>query len=255
LEEENMLRAVIVDHEGSARESIKELLRPVADIQVVAECADGESAISAILRHAPHILFLEVDIPAPNGFEVLDAVHPQHHPAVIFVTANDQYAVQAFETGALDYIVKPFNEFRFRKALDRVRKRAISEPASVMQEIKALVNGTKSSAKRMALKSDGRIVLVELDEIRWVEAAGNYLRVHILDQGALVVRSTLRDFAARLDVHKFVRIHRSLIVNREYVKELKPWYSGEYSVVMDDGKELTLSRSYRSRVEQLTAAQ
>lgn len=250
-----MLKVVIVDHESSARESIKELLAPHADIQVMAECADGESAISAIHRYAPHIVFLEVDIPGPNGFEVLDAVHPQHHPVVIFVTANDQYAVQAFEAGALDYLVKPFNEFRFQKALDRAQKRAVSEPAIVVQEIKALVNGAKPSPQRMALKSAGRIVLVELDEIRWIEAAGNYLRVHIDGEGPLVVRSTLREFEARLDLHQFVRIHRSSIVNREYVRELKPWYSGEYSVVMDDGKELTLSRSYRSRVEQLTTAQ
>ncbi|HXW15765.1 MAG TPA: LytTR family DNA-binding domain-containing protein [Terriglobia bacterium] len=250
-----MLRVVIVDHEECAREAVKHLLRPHADIEVAAECADGESAVSSILHHAPHIVFLEVDIPAPNGFEVLNAVHPQHHPVVIFVTANDQYAVQAFEAGALDFIVKPFNEFRFQKALDRARERAEAEPANVVQEIKALVNGTKSSVHRLALKSQGRIVLVELGEIRWIEAAGNYLRVHVQAEGTLLVRSTLRDFEARLDIHQFVRIHRSLIVNREYVKELKPWYSGEYSVVMDDGKELTLSRSYRSRVTRLTTAQ
>jgi two-component system, LytTR family, response regulator len=255
LEEAEMLRVVIVDHEESAREAIKQLLKPNVDIEVAAECADGANAVSAILHHEPHIVFLEVDIPAPNGFEVLNAVHPQHHPVVIFVTANDQYAVQAFEAGALDYIVKPFNEFRFQKALDRARERAEAEPANVVQEIKALVNGTKSSVHRLALKSQGRIVLVEVGEIRWIEAAGNYLRVHVQAEGALLVRSTLRDFEARLDVHQFVRIHRSLIVNREYVKELKPWYSGEYSVVLDDGKELTLSRSYRSRVTRLTTAQ
>jgi two-component system, LytTR family, response regulator len=254
LEEAEMLKVVIVDHEESARESIKLLLHPHLDITVMAECADGESAISAILRHAPQIVFLEVDIPAPNGFEVLDAVHPQHHPVVIFVTANDQYAVQAFEAGALDFIVKPFNDFRFQKALDRARERATSEPANVVEEIKALVNGTKPSLQRLALKSQGRIVLVEVAEIRWIEAAGNYLRVHVHAEGTLLVRSTLRDFEARLDIHQFVRIHRSLIVNREYVKELKPWYSGEYSVVMDDGKELTLSRSYRNRVTRLTTA-
>lgn len=253
--EAKMLKVVIVDHESSARESMKELLKPQVDVQVLAECDDGESAITAIQRYAPHILFLEVDIPGPNGFEVLNAVHPYQHPSVIFVTANDQYAVQAFEAGALDYLVKPFNEFRFQKALDRARKRAIAEPANVVQEIKALVNGTKPSVHRMALKSAGRIVLVEPDEIRWIEAAGNYLRVHIQGEGPLVVRSTLRDFEARLDIHQFVRIHRSSIVNRGYVKELKPWYSGEYSVVMDDGQELTLSRSYRSRIEQLTATQ
>lgn len=250
-----MLRAVIVDHESSARESIKELLAPHIDIEVMAECHDGDSAISAILRHAPHLLFLEVDIPSPNGFEVLDAIHPQHHPAVIFVTANTAYAVQAFEAGALDYIVKPFNEFRFNKALERARRRATPEPASVVQEIKALVSGTKPVAQRMALKSEGRIVLVELSEIRWIEAAGNYLRVHTQGQGSLLVRSTLREFQARLDVHRFVRIHRSLIVNRDCVKVLRPWYSGEYSVVLDDGKELTLSRNYRNQVEQLTTAQ
>lgn len=249
---DQMLKVAIVDHQAHARESIRALLRGHEDIEVVAECADGNSAISAIDRFAPQLVFLEVDIPGPNGFEVLDAVHPRHHPAVVFVTANDRHAVQAFEAGALDYIIKPFSGARFQKALDRARVRAIAEPATVVQQIKELVNGKKSSAGRMALKSEGRIVLVEMDGIRWIESDGNYLRVHIQDGSHLLIRSTLRAFEAKLEPHQFVRIHRSLIVNREYVRELKPWYTGDYSVLMDDGKELTLSRNYRDRVEQLT---
>lgn len=246
------VRVVIVDHQPHARDSIKELLKVHSDIEVVAECGEGESAILAIRRYAPHLVFLEVNIPGPNGFQVLDAVHPQQHPAVIFVTENDQHAVQAFEAGALDYIVKPFSEVRFQKALDRARVRALGEPAKVVQQIKELVNAKRPVGDRMALKSQGRIVLVETDDIRWIEGAGNYLRIHIHGSNDLVVRSTLRAFEARLDLNQFVRIHRSWIVNREYVRELKPWYTGEYSVRMDDGKELTLSRTYRDRVQRLT---
>lgn len=246
------VRVVIVDHQPHARESIRELLRVHSDIEVVAECAEGESAILAIRRYAPHLVFLEVNIPGPNGFQVLDAVHPQHHPAVIFVTANDQHAVQAFEAGALDYIVKPCSQDRFQKAMDRVRVRALAEPAKVVQQIKELVNAKRPAGDRMALKSQGRIVLVETDDIRWIEGAGNYLRIHIQGGNNLLVRSTLRAFEAKLDLSQFVRIHRSWIVNREYVRELKPWYTGEYSVLMDDGKELTLSRTYRDRVQRLT---
>jgi len=250
-----MLRVAILDQDAVARTAMKDLLARQRDIEVIAECADGDAAISAIRQFNPHIVLLDVNIPGPNGFEVLDAVHSYCTPAVIFVTANDQHAIRAFEAGALDYIIKPVTEARLGSALDRARKRALAEPATLVQQIRELVNrnGHKTpSVQRMPLKSGGRIVLVDVNQIRWIESAGNYLRFHLQDESHLV-RETLTAFEARLDPDQFVRIHRSTIVNRQHVKELIPSDSGEYTVITDNGKKLTLSRSYRDRFDRLTA--
>src|SRR5215472_7349141 len=159
-----MLKVVTVDHEPLAQAAMRQLLARHSDIEIVAECADGHSAVAAIRHHNPDIAFLEVDIPGPNGFQVLDAVHSYCTPAVIFVTANDQHAIKAFEAGALDYIIKPVTEARLSSALDRARKRAMAEPATLVQQIRELVNGNghkAPSVQRMPLKSGGRIVLVD----------------------------------------------------------------------------------------------
>ncbi|HEY6251011.1 MAG TPA: LytTR family DNA-binding domain-containing protein [Candidatus Angelobacter sp.] len=250
-----MLRVAILDHDAAARTAMKHLLARQADLELVAECADGDGAISAIRSLTPHIVFLDVNIPGPNGFEVLDAVHSYCTPAVIFVTENDQHAIKAFEAGALDYIIKPVTEGRLGSALDRARKRALAEPATLVQQIKELVNGNghrKPSVQRMPLKSGGRIVLVDVNQIRWIESAGNYLRFNLQGESHMV-RDTLTSLEASLDPDQFVRIHRSTIVNRHYIKELIPSDSGEYTVITDNGKKLTLSRSYRDRFERLTA--
>lgn len=250
-----MLRVAILDFDAEARAALKDLLACHADIQIVAECADGDGAISAIRQLMPDIVFLDVNIPGPNGFQVLDAVHSYCTPAVIFVTDNDRHAIQAFEAGALDYIIKPIREPRLQSALERARKRALAEPATLVQQIKELVsgNGHKNPLPdRMPLKSGGRIVLVEVNQICWIESAGNYLRFHLQAESHLV-RDTLTAFEAKLDPEQFVRIHRSTIVNRQHVRELIPTDSGEYTVITDNGKKLTLSRSYRDRFERLTA--
>lgn len=250
-----MLRVAILDHDAVARAAMRDLLAHQRDIEIIAECADGDTAISAIRQLAPHIVILDVNVPGPNGFEVLDAVHSYCTPAVIFVTANDRHAIRAFEAGALDYIIKPVTEARLLSSLDRARKRALAEPAILVQQIRELVNGNghkAPSVQRMPLKSGGRIVLIDVNQICWIESAGNYLRFHLKDESHLV-RDTLTAFEAKLDPDQFVRIHRSTIVNRQHVRELIPSDSGEYTVVTDNGKKLTLSRSYRDRFERLTA--
>lgn len=250
-----MLSVAILDHDAVARAAMRDLLARQPDVHIVAECADGDAAISSIRRLTPQLVFLDVNIPGPNGFEVLDAVHSYCTPAVIFVTGNDRHAIKAFEAGALDYIIKPFTESRLVSALNRARQRAMAEPANLVQQIKELVNGNghrKPAVQRMPLKSGGRILLVDVNQIRWIESAGNYLRFNLQDESHLV-RDTLSAFETRLDPEQFVRIHRSTIVNRHYVKELIPSDSGEYTVVTDNGKKLTLSRSYRDRFERLTA--
>lgn len=250
-----MLKVVTVDHEPLAQAAIRRLLARHSDIEIAAECADGDSAIAAIRQHHPDIALLEVDIPGPNGFQVLDAVHSHCTPAVIFVTANDQHAIKAFEAGALDYIIKPVSEGRFESALKRARRLALAEPDSVVQQIKALVNenGRKGPAvQRMAVKSQGRILFLDAHEIRSIEGAGNYLKIHLKGETHLV-RETLTTFHTKLDGGQFIRIHRSAIVNWQHIKELRPLSTGECAVITDDGRELTLSRSYRGQLDYLTA--
>lgn len=250
-----MLTVAILDHDSEARAAMRDLLARQPDIQVIAECADGDTAIASIRQLTPQIVFLDVNIPGPNGFEVLDAVHSHCTPTVIFVTANDQHAIQAFDAGALDYIIKPFKEERLERALKRARLRTMAEPATLVQQIKELMNGNghrRSAVQRIPLKSRGRILLVDVNQIRWIESAGNYLRFNLQEESHLV-RDTLTSFETRLDPDQFVRIHRSTIVNRHHVRELIPSESGEYTVITDNGKKLTLSRSYRDRFERLTA--
>src|SRR5215469_12288921 len=170
-----MLSVAILDQDAEARAAMRDLLARQPDIQIVAECADGDTAIATIRQVMPQIVFLDVNIPGPNGFEVLDAVHSQCTPAVIFVTANDQHAIQAFDAGALDYIIKPFKEERLERALQRARQRAMAEPATLVQQIKELMTGNghrRPVVQRMPLKSRGRILLVDVNQIRWIESAG-----------------------------------------------------------------------------------
>lgn len=252
---DKMMRVAILDHDAVARAAMRDLLGRQPDVEIVAECADGDTAISTIRQLTPQIVFLDVNLPGPNGFQVLDAVHSYCTPAVIFVTANDQHAIKAFEAGAVDYIIKPATEGRLTSALNRARLRALAEPAALVQQIKELVNGNgyrKPAQQRLSLKSGGRILLIDANQICWIESAGNYLRFNLQGESHLV-RDTLSAFETKLDPDQFVRIHRSTIVNRHHVKELVPADSGEYTVITDNGKKLTLSRSYRDRFERLTA--
>jgi two-component system, LytTR family, response regulator len=208
------LRTLIVDDELPARKKIRAFLQDHPEFQVVAECSDGEQAVAAISAHKPDLLFLDVQIPGRNGFEVLSALPAKSFPAVIFVTAFDKYAVRAFEVRALDYLLKPFNK---RESRDN---------------------------ERIAVKSGSRIILLRKGLIEWIEAQGDYVKLHIGKESHLL-RETMAAAAERLDPNRFVRIHRSRIVNLDHVREIRPLWGGDYSVLMRDGTELTMSRTYR----------
>jgi two-component system LytT family response regulator len=248
------MRTLIVDDEPLARQRLRTLLEAEADVQVIGECFDGGRAVAAVLEQKPDLLFLDVQMPALDGFAVLEALTPERMPVVIFVTAYDHYALRAFEVHALDYLLKPFDRERFAKALERARKRIQQDhSADVSQRLLALLEDVKESRKpleRLAIKSGGRVSFVRTEEIDWVEAAGNYLRLHAGDDIHLL-RETMSGLEARLDARQFVRIHRSTIVNLERVRELQPSFHGDYVVILRDGTELTLSRGYRDRVQEL----
>jgi two-component system LytT family response regulator len=251
------VRALIVDDEPLARQRLRALLRAEPDIDVVGECADGQEALAAIRELDPHLLFLDVQMPVLDGFGVLEALGPEPLPAVIFVTAYDSYAIRAFEVNALDYLLKPFDRDRFRMALERARSQIFKTPSPYTgEQLSALLDHNPSGRterqflERLVIKSGGRVFFLRAEEIDWIEAAGNYLRLHVAGDMHLL-RETMNNLEARLHPDKFLRIHRSTMVNLERVKELQPWFHGDYKVILLDGTELTLSRSYRPKLKNL----
>jgi two-component system LytT family response regulator len=258
------LRALIVEDEPVARRTLRALLEQDDQVEVVGECA-GRGAVAPIRDTAPDLVFLDVQMPELNGFEVLDAVGPEHVPLVIFVTAYDEFAVRAFELRALDYLLKPFSDDRFRAALemakgivlrsevDRARRRvtaflATRASAHAPDEIEADAPGVDGYRERIAIKADGRITFVHVDDVDWLEATGSYVRVYT---GGVprVVRASLRELAEHLDPRRFFRIHRSAIINLDRIAELQHWSHGDYLVVLKDGTELRLTRSRRQALE------
>lgn len=251
------LTALIVDDEPLARERIRTLLADEPDIDVVGECADGREAVAAISRRAPDLLFLDVQMPEIGGFEVLEAIGPDRVPAVIFVTAFDRHALRAFEVHALDYLLKPFDRERFHKAIERARGDLASGQRAARGAIEprllALLEEFESSRKRverLVIKSGGRVFFLRVGELDWIEAQGNYARLHVGRESHLL-RETMKALESRLDPEGFVRIHRSVIVNVDRILELHPSFHGEYVITLVGGHRLTSSRGYSERLHQL----
>lgn len=247
------IRTLIVDDEPLGRERIRTLLAGDAEIEVVGESADGRSAISVIEKLTPDLVFLDVQMPEVDGFGVLEAICGELMPAIVFVTAYDRYAVKAFEVHALDYLLKSFDRERFDCALQRA-KAAVrhSREGTLNERLAGLIEdleARKERPTRLVIKSGGRIAFLRVDEIDWVEAADNYVRVHA-GKEAHLIRETLQSLEKRLDPGKFLRIHRSSLVNLERIRELRPTFHGDYLVKLLDGTELTLSRNYREKLLQ-----
>jgi two-component system LytT family response regulator len=242
-----------VDDEPLARERLASLLSAEQDIEVIAQCRDGEEAVTAIDQHSPDLVFLDVQMPGLNGFEVIDAVGAEKMPLVIFVTAYDQHALRAFQVRALDYLLKPFDRERFVEALQRARTHIQrDETGDLGRRLLALVKDLRRDqpkTDRLVVKSGGRLFFLRTDEIDWVEAAGNYVRLHV-GQTSHLLRETMNAIEGRLDPEKFFRIHRSRIVNMERIQEMQPWLNGEYAVVLRTGTRLTLSRGYREKLQE-----
>jgi two-component system LytT family response regulator len=242
------LRTLIVDDELLSRKKIRAFLQEHPEFQVVGECADGEQAVAAISAHKPDLIFLDVQIPGRNGFEVLDALPAKPSAAVIFVTAFDKYAVRAFDVRALDYLLKPFNKARFSEALHRFHERkGRLKGMDHKQELKEALQEIQRESRdneRISIKSGSRIIFLRKGLIEWIEAQGDYVKLHIGKESHML-RETMAAAVARLDPNRFVRIHRSRIVNLDHVREIRPLWGGDYSVLMRDGTELTMSRTYR----------
>jgi two-component system LytT family response regulator len=247
------VRTLVVDDEPLAREKIRGFVESDPEIEIVGECSNGAEAVEAVRRLAPDLVLLDVQMPEQGGFEVLEALNGTRPPAVIFVTAYDQYAVRAFEVNALDYLLKPFDRERFEAAMARAKEHLRGAKAAapgidrkildLLEELRA----EKRYVERLVVKDGGRVFFLETEEIDWVEAEGNYINVHTSKKSHLL-RDTISGLEAQLDPRKFVRIHRSAIVNIGRIKELQPWTHGEYHVILRDGTQLTLSRNYRENL-------
>ena len=246
------IRTLVVDDEPIARERVLSLLQQEDDVEVVGECGDGAQAVAAIQHHVPDLVFLDVQMPGVDGFGVIEAIGADKMPTVVFVTAYDEYALRAFEVHALDYLLKPFGRDRFRETLSHARAHLERRRAGDLgRRLLALVNDIKPEAPRLdrlIVKSGGRVFFLRTDDLDWIEAAGNYVRLHLGEESHLF-RETMNRMEARLDPKRFVRVHRSRIVNTERIKEMQPWFNGDYIVILRDGTRLTLSRGYRDRVQ------
>jgi two-component system LytT family response regulator len=245
-------RVLIVDDEPLARERLRTLLADEAGIAVVGEASDGRAAVDAIQTLSPDLVFLDVQLPGSTGFDVIESVGAGRMPFVIFVTAYDRYALRAFDVHALDYLLKPFDRDRFRQSLARVRQQLEHRTGGDLERrLIALVQDLKPAharVDRFVVKSGGRVFFVRNDEIDWIEAAGNYVKLHVGGDSHLF-RETMNAVEARLDPDLFFRIHRSHIVNIERIRELQPWFNGEYVVFLKNGTRLTLSRGYREKLQ------
>lgn len=228
------LRVVVVDDEPLARSGVVALVRADPDLEVVGECGDGASAVAAIRSLRPDLALLDIQMPELDGFEVLQQLEPGELPAIIFITAYDQFAVGAFEVHAVDYLVKPFDDARFTQAVAYA---------------KAVIRGAGGGwTGRIVVKTAGRIVLVRVEDIDWIEAADYCVKLHV--QGRVhVLRESLQALELRLDPARFLRIHRSGIVNLDRIVELQPVFKGEHTVKLQDGSRLKLSRNRRRDLE------
>ncbi|HEX8708913.1 MAG TPA: LytTR family DNA-binding domain-containing protein [Pyrinomonadaceae bacterium] len=250
--EATRIRVLIVDDEPLARSIICEMLRDDPEAEIVGESVNGLEAIEAIKLHSPDLIFLDVQMPEIGGFEVLESFDNGGRPHVIFITAYDQYAVRAFEVHALDYLMKPFDRERFEDAWRHAKTRILRDRnGSLDQRIVALLEELKAESKyieRLVIKSSGRVFFLDTEDIDWIQAEGNYVSVHSGKKSHLL-REPISRLETQLDPKKFLRIHRSAIVRIDRIRELQPWFHGEYHVLLHDGTQLTLSRNYRENLQ------
>lgn len=251
------IKTIIVDDEPLGRDCIRLALEMDPDVEVVAECGDGYSALIAIAEHRPDLIFLDVQMPNLNGFDVVDRVGAEHMPPVVFVSAFDAHAVRAFQVHALDYLLKPFDDERFAEALThakaqlglKAREEMRERLSGLMSEMEESPNGeveletSPRIATRFVVRRNDKLTLLRADEVDWFEGASNYVNLHVKNN-EYRLRVSIRSLVERLDPDVFVRIHKSTIVNVDRIKEVQPWFSGDYVVILNDGRQLRVSRTF-----------
>jgi len=243
------MRVLLVDDEPLARKRVRRFLRTEADFEVLEDCENGEQAIAAIGKYSPDVIFLDVQMPSVSGFDVINAIGAERMPFTVFTTAYDQYAIRAFEAQALDYLLKPISRIRFQAVLERVRgavRQKRQQLDTQLFDVLLRQQVSSRSLTRILIKSEGRTVVLNAGEIDWIQAEGNYVRVNTGTTSHLL-RQTLAHMEGHLDANRFLRIHRSTIVNIDRVNELRPASHGDFVLLLRDGKRLRLSRTYRDQ--------
>ena len=235
------IRVVVADDEPLARRGVRQLLAPHRDVTVVGEARDGRETLRALDELSPDLLFLDVQMPEMDGFGVIRAIPKSKMPLVVFVTAFDRHALEAFDVNAVDYLLKPVEAPRLMEAIERARTRLEVGDSERQSE-------TTAPAERFLLRQDGNLHAVAAREILWVEAQGNYARINLANR-SYMIRDTMASLERRLDGGRFARIHRSAIVNLDAVRELQPWFGGDYIVILTNGAKVRASRTYRSRLD------
>jgi two-component system LytT family response regulator len=248
------IRVVVADDEMLARKFIRRMLKQDPEVEIVAECGNGAETVAMIRKEKPDLVFLDVQMPEMNGFAVLDAVKLDHLPEIIFTTAYESYAIRAFELHALDYLLKPFDQVRFKAALKYAKERFHSHHEEEKRlQIGTLLESIRAQQQyldRVIIRTAGRITFLPTREIDWLEADDKYVHLHT-GKGTRMVRQTLSAMEEQLDPRKFVRVHRSAMVNTDRIKELQPLFNGEHSLILEDGTRLTLSRKYKDKLFEL----
>lgn len=250
------IKAVIADDEPLSRDKLKECLKGEPDIDIVAVCSDGRQVLEAVQRLQPDALFLDIQMPRLDAFQALAELPESRIPKIVFVSAFDDFALRAFESAAVDYLLKPYTPQRFQKAVQRLRSLITNERTGVLRDrmrsmLRELeVDPAAPTLERLIIKARGKIAFVYVNEIAWISAEGNYIRVHT-GKESFLYRETMNNIMARLDPGRFLRVHRSTIVNTGYVKEIQPWINDTESiVVMRDGTQLTISRGYLKELQE-----
>lgn len=238
------LRVLVVDDEPLVREGIRALLEREVDVQILGEARNGVEALERIRELRPDLVLLDVQMPGVDGLAVVAALEPEERPAIVFVTAHGEHAIRAFDLHAVDYLLKPFDAERFATSLRRARARMAEEKVDRLEELLATLEHARAYPERLLLKQQGTVVVVLADDIDWIEAADNYVKIHART-GRYMVREPLKQIEAKLDPARFARAHRSAIVNLSRVKSLDPLASGEHVITLTTGTRLTLSRGFR----------
>ncbi|MDP9204817.1 MAG: LytTR family DNA-binding domain-containing protein [Gemmatimonadota bacterium] len=250
------IRVAIADDEPLARERLRSMLAGRERYTIVAECNDGSEAAAALADHDIDLIFLDVQMPGLDGFQILESADTASLPIIVFVTAFDEYALHAFDVSALDYLLKPFDRERFEKTLARVEELlAVRERPAISGELRDFLRTLSTTAPtsqlaRFPVRANGEIYFVRVEDVDWIDAEGNYVALHAAGRRHLV-RDTIKSLEARLDPSKFVRVHRSAIVNVDRLRKLQPYFHGEYVITLHDGTKLTSSRTYSDRLRAL----
>ncbi len=250
MKQSDTLKALIVDDEALARRRLRLMLERDGNIEIIGECANGREAVSSIKRNLPDVVFLDVQMPGLDGFGALAQLDEANLPAVVFVTAFNQYALQAFEVSAVDYLLKPFDQERLSRAIAKVRGRLGARSDKPLHSLIKEIKRDKKYLDRVAIRNVGRIYFIKVAEVDWIESAHNYVGLHV-GKATHLLRESMKSIESKLDPDKFVRIHRTTIVNVDRVKEISPWFHGDQIVILGDNTRLTLSRGRRKALKQL----